>query len=233
MPNVVFFDLVGTLIRGTKPIGEQYADLAREFGADSDPSRLEAAFRAAMAEAAPLAFPGRSLGETAGLERLWWTGIVHKVVAQAGLSDALRGETFDRFFVALYDHFTTADAWELFPDVLPVLRTLKARGTRLGLITNYDTRVFAVLDALGIASCLDSVTIPAHAGVAKPDPAIFSHALARLDATAAESVHVGDEIDDDYRGAEAAGLGAVLIDRMGKFRGQNHVRRVESLNDLL
>jgi putative hydrolase of the HAD superfamily len=233
MPRAVFFDLVGTLMRGRRPIGEQYAEVARVFGAKPDAVELDRAFRAAMKAAPPMAFPGRSLDETARLERLWWSDVVEGVVRQAGLSSVLSGGVFDRFFAALFDHFTTADAWELFPDVLPEFEALRVRGIRLGLITNFDTRVFAVLEALGISSLFDSVTIPAHVGVAKPDRAIFSHAVSALGVAPADAVHVGDEVDDDYGGAEAAGLQAVLIDRSGKYRGSGGLRRIESLSALV
>ena len=100
------------------------------------------------------------------------------------------------------------------------------------LITNYDTRVFAVLEALGLSELLSAVVIPAHVGAAKPDPAIFRYALDRVGAAPAEALHVGDEIDDDYRGAEAVGMQAVLIDRRG-IRGPIGLRRIESLTELL
>jgi putative hydrolase of the HAD superfamily len=179
-----------------------------------------------------MAFPGRSFGETAALERDWWTAVVREVVRRAGLSSTLTGETFDWFFADLYEHFTTAAAWELYPDTLPALTRLAEGGTRLGLITNYDTRVFAVLEAVGLAPLLSSVTIPADAGAAKPDPAIFALALDRAGARPWECVHVGDEMGDDYRGAEEAGLRPVLLDRRGTHRGEDGICRIESLADL-
>jgi putative hydrolase of the HAD superfamily len=232
MPEVVFFDLVGTLVRGTKPIGEQYAGFARAFGARPDVDKLDAAFRRAMKEGPPLAFTGRTLVETAALERGWWVNLVGRVVEDAGLSEALGGPVFEDFFAALYHHFTTAGAWELFPDVEPALDGLKSRGIRIGLITNYDTRVFAVLEAVGLARYLDAVSIPAHVGASKPAPAIFLHALGQLRVDAREALHVGDEPRDDYEGALAAGLGAVLIDRAGNYRQKGGMRRIESLEEL-
>ena len=230
---MVFFDLVGTLIRGTRPIGRQYAEQARRFGAaEADPDRLGVAFRAAMSAAPPMVFPGRSLEETAGLERGWWADVVGEVVRRSGLEDVLRGDTFDRFFDSLFEHFTTADAWELFPDVRPALEGLRAAGTTLGLITNYDTRVYRVLDALGLAPLLSTVVIPADVGAAKPARAIFQHALERVGAAPSQALHVGDELDDDYRGAESVGMRAVLIDRDGKCRAMDGVKRIESLAEL-
>jgi putative hydrolase of the HAD superfamily len=223
---------VGTLIRGTKPIGQQYAEMAERFGARPDTARLDAAFRHAMAAAPPMAFPGRSFDETAALEWQWWRSVVGEVVALAGLSDPLAGETFERFFSSLYAHFTTAAAWELYPDVLPALGRLQRGGVSLGLITNYDSRVFRVLDALGLIPMLSAVVIPAHVGAAKPDRAIFTHALGELGADASNTLHVGDDIDDDYRGATAAGLRAVLLDRHGRHRGEMGVCRIENLAEL-
>jgi putative hydrolase of the HAD superfamily len=231
-PKCVFFDLVGTLMRGTKPIGEQYAEHARRFGARPAAARLDAAFRQAISAAAPMAFPGRSFDETALLEREWWRGVVREVVDRAGVSNVLTGETFERFFCSLYDHFTTAAAWELYPDALPALERLRGQGLVLGLITNYDTRVFRVLDAIGLTPYLSAVVIPAHVGAAKPDPAIFAHAVAKAEVAPSDALHVGDEIDDDYRAAESAGLKPVLIDRAGSFRGNDGLRRIESLADL-
>jgi len=231
--EVVFLDLVGTLIRGTRPIGEQYAEQVERFGARPDPARLDRAFRQAMSAAPPMAFPGRTFGEAAALEREWWVAVVRDVIDRAGVADQLRGPAFDRFFVALFDHFTTSAAWELYPDVLPALTGLRERGITLGLITNYDTRVFPVLEALGLAPLLSAVVIPAHVGAAKPAPAIFLEALGRLGADPAGSLHVGDELDDDYRGAEGAGLRAVLLDRSGRYQREEGVRRIASLAELV
>jgi putative hydrolase of the HAD superfamily len=219
-------------MRSTRPIGQQYAEKARLFGARLDADRLGSAFRRAMAVAPPMAFAGRSFGETPALERAWWKETVRRIVDEAGDSGQLAGGTFDEFFASLYDHFTTADAWELFPDVRPALDRLRAGGVRLGLITNYDTRVFAVLEALGLAQLFAAVVIPAHVGAAKPAPAIFAAALDRLGAAPGDAVHVGDELDDDYEGARAAGLRAVLIDRDGRYRERHDIRRIESLDEL-
>jgi putative hydrolase of the HAD superfamily len=233
IPRAVFFDLVGTLIRGRRPIGDQYAEELRRFGVEADPARLDLAFLQAMRTAPAMAFPGRTVSEAAELERQWWRLLVRQVTDVAGLGHRLEGTAFDRVFAALYDRFTTDRAWELYPDVVPALSGLRGRGLALGLITNYDSRVFQVLEVLGLAPLLDSVTIPAHVGAAKPDPAIFRHAVSGLGLVPGDALHVGDELEDDYRGAEAAGMRAVLLDRSGRQAGAPSVRRIESLADVL
>jgi putative hydrolase of the HAD superfamily len=178
-----------------------------------------------------MAFPGRSLRETAAAERGWWERLVRRVVDEAGLGGVLSGERFDHFFTDLFAHFTTEEAWEPYPDALPVLAGLQAEGIVLGLITNYDTRVYPVLDAVGLTPFFDSVTIPALAGAAKPDPAIFLHALRTHHLDPAEAAYVGDEPGDDYAGATAAGLRAILLDRKDRHKDAA-VRRIRSLEEL-
>lgn len=230
--RAIFFDLVGTLIRSRASIGEQYADVAHRVGARSaDPARLGAAFGRAMSEAPPMAFAEGSLEETAAAERDWWKDLVRRVVANADLDGVLAGPVFDRFFAELYDRFATGEAWETYPEVLPRLADLRSAGLAIGLITNYDTRVYSVLDAVGLAPLLDSVTIPALAGAAKPDPVIFARALEALQVAPGEAAFVGDEPADDYAGATAAGMLAILLDRHGEH-ARTGVRRIGSLNEL-
>jgi len=73
-------------------------------------------------------------------------------------------------------------------------------------------------DAVGLGGLIDSITIPALAGAAKPDRAIFEYALARHRVPASSAIQVGDSISDDVEGARAAGLRAILIDRRGHSR---------------
>jgi putative hydrolase of the HAD superfamily len=233
MPKAVFFDLVGTLIRSAAPIGEQYARWARRHGAaEADAGRMGSAFRTAMRRAPSMAFPGvTQLDEVAKAERQWWEALVRSVLGDCGLAGPLGGERFDAFFGDLYHHFTTSNAWVVYEDARPALERLRRAGLVVGLITNYDTRVYAVLDALGLSPLFDSVTIPALAGVAKPRPGIFAHALGTHGLQPSEAVYVGDEIGDDYEGAEGAGMKAVLVDREGATGGSGR-RTVGSLVEL-
>jgi putative hydrolase of the HAD superfamily len=231
--RAVFFDLVGTLICGRASIGGQYAAHAWACGAaDADPRRLDAAFARAMRAAPPLAFPGHNVTDIARLERGWWRAIVQAVVVDGGLAATLTGGVFDTYFERLYEHFGTGGAWRVYPDVVPTLAALRNRGVALGVITNYDTRVHRVLDELGLSPLLASVTIPADVGAAKPAPAIFARALAAAGVPAPDAVYVGDSLDDDYHGARAAGLNAVLLDRDGCHVRADGVRRIVSLRDL-
>lgn len=96
---------------------------------------------------------------------------------------------------------------------LEMFEALRARGYRLGLISNAaDARAGrAVLSQLGLGPYFDAVVFSGDVGWRKPDRRIFERALAALHATADTAVHVGDELRADIWGAGRCGVNAVWI----------------------
>ncbi len=134
----------------------------------------------------------------------------------AGLQAA--GVTDDDLVADLAERYV----WErasrqiLFPEALATLVALRARGRRLVLVTNGDRdlqRRKAV--ACGVAGLMDHVVISGELGIGKPRAEIFAHALSLAGATPAQAVMVGDSLGRDVRGAAAAGVRAVWLDRGG------------------
>jgi putative hydrolase of the HAD superfamily len=230
--TVVFFDVAGTLIRVRDGVGVQYARVAQRFGVTADPPALEREFPRAFRGAPPMVFPGAPAEAVSGLEREIWRGIVREVFAGADLLRGFRPGAFDAYFDAVYRHFENAAVWDVFPDVIPALATLRAAGCSLGIVSNFDSRVLRILEGLGLARWFETVTLSSQVGAAKPDPAIFERALARHGAEAGRALHVGDSPAEDCEGARAAGLRAVLIDRSGRHAGRGGVARVTSLESL-
>ncbi len=87
---------------------------------------------------------------------------------------------------------------------------LAARGVRVGVVSNSEGRIAALLDAVGFAGVFHAVIDSGQLGIAKPDPRIFAHALAYLDVPAPRiAIHVGDSWAADVVGARAAGWEAL------------------------
>jgi FMN phosphatase YigB (HAD superfamily) len=85
--------------------------------------------------------------------------------------------------------------------------------------------------ASGLADYLTIVVVSADVGVAKPDGTVFRHALAEL--SAQRAVMVGDSVEKDVRGALAAGLSAVWVNRSQRSRPEDlGVPEVTSLDQL-
>jgi putative hydrolase of the HAD superfamily len=116
-----------------------------------------------------------------------------------------------RHVVAL-DHSAFSRSITVEPEILDTLRNLRARGLRLGLVSNVallPDHMRADLDALGIGELLDASVFSSEVGTRKPDAAIFRTALERVGVGPRECVFVGDRLYDDIGGARATGMRAV------------------------
>jgi len=171
-------------------------------------SAKRAGFRNAFASTPGLAFgPGRSSGEIRRLEREWWYGLVRRSFEGLGEFDS-----FDAFFDELFAYFGDPASWVPLPEAHAVLERLGKEKLRLGIISNFDYRLYHILDGLGLRRFFQTVTISSEAGYAKPAGQIFAAALSALGVTAAEAVHIGDSEHMDIGGAQAAGIRAILVD---------------------
>jgi putative hydrolase of the HAD superfamily len=208
MLRVVFFDAAGTIFHTREPAGLSYAKIAERFGACADERRVIDSFRRAFAAAPGLAFgPGHDAAELRKLERDWWRSLVWATFE--GLADF---PDFDAYFDALFAFFADPANWVSDPDAPMLLAALREGGVELGVISNFDHRIYAILDRLRLIRYFDTVTISSEIGYAKPAPEIFRIALERHELSAAEALHVGDVEALDVAGAHAAGIAAILID---------------------
>ena len=110
-------------------------------------------------------------------------------------------------------------------------RRRRERGFRVGVVSNADGRVAALLEAAGLAPHLETIVDSHLEGVEKPDPEIFRRALARLGVAAHRTAYVGDIFAIDVLGARAAGLSAILIDETGAY-ADAECPRIASLAEL-
>ena len=231
--RAVFFDLAGTLIHVRGGLGYQYARVAADFGIQADPGAMDVVFSDAFRAAGP-EFTRDSNDEASVVParpdpgRTFWRRVVRGVYDRIGV--AVEPSTFDRYFDRLFDHFALAEAWDLYPDVEPALDRLEREGLILAVVSNFDSRVVRLLPALGLDRFFRTLAVPAYAGAAKPDCAIFRYALGRHGLAPEEAVQVGDSVENDLQAARAAGVGAVLLDRSGRHAGvAPSIRSLEEL----
>lgn len=210
-PHVVFFDAVGTLFGVRGSVGQVYREIARQHGVEVDATVIDRAFYEAFKASPPCTFPNVDVLEIPQLEQQWWNTIAQQTFDRAEVLDKF--EDFSSFFSDLYFHFETAKPWMIYPDTLPTLQKLRSLSIPLGILSNFDSRLYKVLRALDLADYFESVTISTEAGVAKPDPKIFSIALAKHQCDPENAWHIGDSVQEDYEAANAAGLRGVLLDR--------------------
>ena len=102
---------------------------------------------------------------------------------------------------------------ELWEDSLPVVRELRARGTKTALISNCSHSTRPIVDRLGLGREFDEILLSFEVGAHKPDPVIYREALRRLGDVVPERAVFVDDQPAYCDGAAALGIGTFLIDR--------------------
>ncbi|HIK04735.1 MAG TPA: HAD family hydrolase [Trichormus sp. M33_DOE_039] len=210
-PKVIFLDAVGTLFGVKGSVGKIYSQLALEFGVEASAEILDQAFLQSFKAAPPPIFPDAESEDIPQKEFEWWRTIAVNTFESAGIINQFAD--FSSFFGELYIHFGTAEPWFVYPDVVQSLGNWKHLGIELGVLSNFDSRIYSVLQALDLSHFFRSVTISTQVGAAKPNPQIFTAALEKHDCSPESAWHIGDSIVEDYQGAKAAGLRGIWINR--------------------
>ncbi|MEP7279082.1 MAG: YjjG family noncanonical pyrimidine nucleotidase [Bacteroidota bacterium] len=105
----------------------------------------------------------------------------------------------------------------LFPYAMQILGYLIQKKYTLHLITNgFEKTQHAKLRNAGLDIFFKEVITSESSNSLKPHKAIFDYALQKTNATAAESIMLGDDIDVDIAGARDAGLDQVYINHLNK-----------------
>jgi putative hydrolase of the HAD superfamily len=210
-PDVIFLDAVGTLFGVQGGVGQIYSRFASEAGISVAAAAVNRAFIRSFRAAPRMAFPNVERDDIPEREYQWWKAIAVQTFTKAGVIGQFNN--FETFFRPLYDYFAQASAWCVYDDVPVALAYWQSMGIRLGVISNFDSRLYPVLEALNLSHFFDSVTISTEVGVAKPDVAIFHYGLRKYNCHAARVWHIGDSYEEDYQGAKAAGINGIWLYR--------------------
>lgn len=120
-----------------------------------------------------------------------------------------------------------------FPEVKEVLLELRRRGLKVGLVSNgYEEEIAFVVENAGLEKAAFDIIVGVDTTKKiKPDPGIFNYAVHKLEVKPEDTMFVGDSVEVDYKGAENAGMHAMLIDRTEKQ--QTDLRTIKNLKELL
>lgn len=225
--RAVFFDAGHTLLYAYPDLGSVYAETTAALGVRLPPAAFVEAFQPAFKEyVREVASQGPA---SDAQDYAMWREITRRIYRRL---EGLAPIPFEGWFEALYRRFGEADAWRLYDDVEETLRDLRKAGLRLGVVSNWDTRLRGIATGLGLDRLVDFVVISAEAGVRKPDPRIFESALEKAGVRPEEALHVGDLPDEDVEGARRAGMRPVLIERGKRMLSAEPVPGVEVVRSL-
>ncbi len=191
-----FVDAAGTLLKPREPVGITYARAARLRGITADPvvvqQRFQDAFRAHVAAGNVQSGDGRA----------FWSPIV---------KDAVEADD-DVLVEQLWAHYLEPRAWWVDIQALQVLGEIARSGVKLGIISNWDTRLRGLYARFALDRMFPVLICSAEVELEKPDPAIFSAACLAAGVRPSEAIHVGNDPVNDVDGANRAGLVGLLYD---------------------
>lgn len=213
--RAVTFDVTHTLIHAPRLAAIYRRVMARHgllerFGSSGEEAE------AAIARTIPVAWQELSCRGAPTRDRFstfedgaegFWHRFLERICAHLDLPPPSRFASAE-----LFQRFGRAGAWEIYPDVPPVLGELRRLGLRLGVVSNWDHRLPHLLEDLGLAESFGAVVYSAELGLEKPHPGVFRACLGELGVAPEEALHVGDHRIEDAEGAEALGMGAVLLE---------------------
>jgi putative hydrolase of the HAD superfamily len=200
----VFFDVDGTLVEWKTDWAGAFVQVARDAGVNASVEQAEAVLNGAFT-----GFYEECIRKHAGAGDVheFWMDYDGRLLAALGVTQNLREHT-----ARLEELLSAPDAIGLFPEVPHVLSDLRERGARLGIVTGRPV-AGPDLERLGIRDYFDFVVDAFSAGSSKSAGQMFVAAAAAAAAAGLSAWHVGDSYADDVKGAEVAGIRAVLVDR--------------------
>lgn len=206
--RLVTFDVTDTLLRLEDPL-RQYHQTAEEFGVTGvDRRRLEQCFRQqfkAMSSEHP------NFGRySPGLDwQRWWLQLVARTFSC--VDHGLAPEKLEMIGQRLISVFRTSACWSHVNGAQELVQNVRNAGKCVGIISNFDSSLPQVLDAMGFAGKFDFILTSYEAGVMKPERGIFEIPLQRLQIPAEQALHIGNKLDMDYEGARNCGWSGLLV----------------------
>ncbi|XP_077986262.1 haloacid dehalogenase-like hydrolase domain-containing protein 3 [Glandiceps talaboti] len=233
--KLLTIDITKTIMHVRVSVGYQYTRIATQMGFQFyQESALTTAFNEQYAKLIEER-PKFDQQDGSISVKDWWKLLIKKtfIHAYSGYENVDLEPVADK----LYHEFSTANCYDLYPEVRDVVPKLKDKGFKLCAVSNADARFRNVLEELDVMKYFDDVILSSEVKSYKPNPEIFKLALERLGVKSSESIHIGDSLENDYKGATNIGMSAYLVDREGKYdncpEGLNKDHVLKDLSSLL
>jgi putative hydrolase of the HAD superfamily len=220
----IVFDAVGTILRPAPPFPVIYQAAARRFGVELEQAAIFAKFVTAFGASDIYDRDVLQYRDSEQRERDRWHAIVSSV-----FSDFVSGTELKALFEELFSHYGKPASWQLFADVPDCWRALRQRGLRVGIGSNYDSRLESVVAGQSPLNENDGLFISSLVGYRKPAREFYDAIAAAWQLQPEQLLMIGDDQLNDYQGALDAGWHSFFLDRDSK---SPELRGLRSLSEL-
>jgi putative hydrolase of the HAD superfamily len=219
--RAVFFDAVGTLLFPHPPVAAVYAEFANRHGAACTAEQVRGPMRAAFTRQEEFDHATGWRTDEAR-ERARWRTVVRESLPAADPEPC---------FVGLWEWFASPRAWTVHSQAGEVIRSLADGGLVVGIASNFDERLRPLVTAFPeLVPLADRCVISSAVGWRKPAREFFAEVARVAGCKPGQVLYVGDDRRNDYDGATAAGLRAVLFDPESRM---NEAHVIRNLRDIL
>lgn len=202
--QTLFVDIGETVVHVHPPFIETVLRIAADFGVTHPPADFEQRATEIWRQDINAS---RSRGHTittSASSRYWHTHY-------ARLGDLLGLPDPQDFSHALYQRFSSFEAYQPMPGAVDALRALNRLGLRLVVASNWEGWLGRLLALLDLERFFAAQVVSADIGAEKPDALFFERGLAIAQVDRRRVLHVGDGLTADVNGALNAGIDAVWV----------------------
>jgi len=163
--SAVTVDLFGTLL--SEAIGEAkvYAMMLRRHGYAANEEDINRRYQVSYRE--------HKTSDTlryVGDGKEFWRAVVQDSI----------GCTDPSVFEDIYSFYELPAAWRVSAGAFPAIQRLRRHGVRTAVVSDFDTRLRALVQSFGLDRAFDHIICSAEVGAEKPDPRIFREAALQL-----------------------------------------------------
>ena len=236
----VIFDAVSTIIYPEPDVFSAYHSHGQKFGSRLTRDEVKKRFHQLRKELfdsellpEEIDFESVELVSSDQIEFDLWRCLVERLFVD--VADPLG------LFHALWSHFAMGSSWRVFPDVQPCWDRLQSFGFKIGIASNFDSRLFELCKRLPPLDQADLIVCSAKTGSRKPDKRFFRSIESQIESQIA-SQHpnsqltmfmVGDDAVNDVLAPRLLGWRSFHIDRKCSQNCGETLRTLDELPELL
>lgn len=156
-------------------------------------------------------------------------GRFHQTFSQAGFDDIAVAEAFANDFVSGNSLQTM-----VIPNAIDVLEYLKKKRYHLYIITNgFREAQHTKMEKSGLTPFFERIFISEDIGASKPHRDFFEYAIKSANAKKAESLVIGDSLENDIKGAREFGVDQVYFNPEKVPHEEKVSKEISSLKELM
>lgn len=212
--KAIFLDAEGTFLKISPSVGKIYAQIWKSLGYSLDPVFIQESFKKAYQEV----FKKNPFEKWDTQKcKLAWKKVFYMTFNFLKLNNG-EENLLEIAFEKTYNFFATKECVEIIPDFRKFLFEVKNRGIKLGIISNWDSRLYNILKEYQILNYFDGIFLGCEVGYFKPHPKIFKRALKFFQVNPQESLMIGDSLEEDIIPAKTLGFKVFHFKNLTTFK---------------